>query len=202
MAFTYFFRDLQTLEFIAEHLVPFVSGRSRIRIWDAGCAMGQEAYTLAIILAERMGRFAFKNVQILASDIDGSNLFGEIISNGIYPEEEVKRIPADLLQKYFEPASKPGHFQIVEPIRSRVTFLRHDLLTLKPVGEDFCLVLCKNVLLHFQPHERVEVIRMYHGALTPGGYFATEQTQKMPDETARLFQQVVPNAQLFKKPAK
>ena len=199
MAFTYFFRDLQTLELIADHLIPFVSGRSRIRIWDAGCAMGQEAYTLAIILAERMGRFAFKNVQILATDIDGSDLFEDIIKNGVYPNEEIQRIPADLLEKYFQPAEKPGHSQLIDLIRQRVTYQKHDLLSLRSIGEEFCLVLCKNVLLHFQPQERTEVIRMYHQSLTPGGFFATEQTQKLPDGVSSLFEPVVSNAQLFKK---
>ncbi|HPB55993.1 MAG TPA: CheR family methyltransferase, partial [Candidatus Aminicenantes bacterium] len=68
MAFTFFFRDNHTLEQLVKHLLPTVQGRSNIKIWDAGCAMGPEPYTLAILFAEKMGKFAFKNVRIDASD--------------------------------------------------------------------------------------------------------------------------------------
>ncbi|HOD42580.1 MAG TPA: CheR family methyltransferase [Candidatus Wallbacteria bacterium] len=199
MAFTFFFRDLHTIELTVKHLLPFISGRNKVRIWDAGCAMGPEPYTVAIVLAENMGRFAFRNILFDATDIDESNTFEKIVTEGIYPEDELKRIPADIFEKYFKPADKPGFFMIDEAIRSRMQFKKHNLLSLKPVGEDYSLIICKNVLLHFQPEERVKVIKMFYDSLAPGGYFITEQTQKMPEELAHLFQKVVDDAQLFKK---
>jgi chemotaxis protein methyltransferase CheR len=199
MAFTFFFRDMQILELIIRHVVPFVVGSSRVRVWDAGCAMGQEAYSLAILFAENMGYFAFKNLQVHATDKEESNNFEEIIRSGIYQEEEVKRIPAELLQKYFMPVNQNSHFQVIDPIRSKIYYQRHDLLSLKPIGSGFSLILCKNVLLHFQAEERIKVIRMFHNALLPGGYFATEQTQKMPSEIERLFVKVAPDGEIFKK---
>lgn len=199
MAFTYFFRDSHTLELIVKLMAPEVMGRSRIRIWDAGCAMGPEPYTLAILCAEQFGRFAFKNLYIQATDIDESNNFGEVIAKGDYPAEEVERMPRELFQKYLRPGRQPGFFQVIDEIRSRVSFQRHNLLSLQPVGNNFSLVLCKNVLLHFQPQERVEVIRMFHQALAPEGFFATEQTQKLPPEVAPFFKQVAGDAQVFRK---
>jgi len=199
MAFTYFFRDLHTIEHIAKYLVHSTAGRSSVRIWDAGCASGQEPFTLAIILAESMGHFAFRNLRIEATDLDGSNLFGDIITKGIYPKGELERIPVAIFQKYFRQLHESNDFQIDEQIRARLTFQKHDLLSLSSIGEDFSLVLCKNVLLHLQPAERVEVIKMFYSALAPGGFLATEQTQKMPDEVAHLFEQVTPDAQLFRK---
>lgn len=199
MAFTYFFRDLHTLENISKYLVPSTAGRSAIRIWDAGCASGQEPYTLALVLAEAMGRFSFRNLQIEATDLDGSNLFGEIIAKGIYPREEVERIPAEILKKYFKPLSGGSHFEIDEQIRKRLTYQKHNLLSLVPIGKEFSLVLCKNVLLHLQETERIAVIKMFYNALTPGGFLATEQTQKMPEEVAPLFEQITPDTQLFRK---
>jgi len=199
MAFTYFFRDLHTIEHIARHVVPMVTGRHDIRIWDAGCASGQEAYTLAIVLAENMGKFAFKNVTIRATDIDSSSLFAKIIGDGVYPEEQVKRIPPDLLARYFEQLNGGDEYRIIDLIRSRVTYERHDLLSLQPPATGFSLILCKNVLLHFQAQERLEVIRMFHRTLVPGGFFATEQTQAMPEEVSSLFEKVTPDAQLFRK---
>jgi chemotaxis protein methyltransferase CheR len=199
MAFTYFFRDYHTLELITKHLVPSVAGRASVRVWDAGCASGQEPYTLAIILAETMGRFSFRNLHIEATDIDGSNLFGDIIAKGIYPREELERIPPEIFEKYFVKLGEGSHYQVDELIRSRLQFRKHDLLSLKPTGEGYSLVLCKNVLLHFQPAQRAAVINMFHAALAPGGLFATEQTQMMPDEAAHLFEQIADNAQLFRK---
>lgn len=68
-----------------------------------------------------------------------------------------------------------------------------------PIGQDFGLVLCKNVLLHFSEAQRIEVIRMFHGALMEGGFLAMEQTQKLPGEVEELFEPVVSNAQLYRK---
>lgn len=199
MAFTFFFRDLQTLENIVNKVAEQGAGRSRFAIWDAGCAMGQEPYSLAILLAEKMGRFAFKNLRIDATDIDNSNLFETIITNGVYPEPELQRIPRDLFEKYFRPAEKAGHCEIDYTIRSRIAFQRHDLLRLEPAGKDYTLIMCKNVLLHFTAEQRIDVIKMFHAALTPGGYFATEQTQKLPNEVAHLFTPVTAEVQLFRK---
>lgn len=199
MAFTFFMRDQPTLEHAADQMIPYASGRSRIKVWDAGCALGQETYTLAMILAERMNRFGFKNVRIDATDHDSANHFGEVVSEAVYHGDELKRTPADLLAKYFEPAAKPGYFRVRDELRSRVRFCYHDLLSLTPAGNDYCLVVCKNVLLHFQPGERVEVFRTFHKSLAPGGYLVTENTQKLPDEVSHLFTQVVADAKLYKK---
>ncbi|MGC9196893.1 MAG: CheR family methyltransferase [Syntrophobacteraceae bacterium] len=199
MAFTYFLRDMQTLERIVEHVVPYTSGRSRVRVWDAGCATGQEPYSLAMMFSEKMGNFGFKNLRIESTDLDDCSLFGDIIRTGLYKEEDVKRMPSDLFEKYFKPAEKPGYFTISELLRNRIEYKRHDLLSLKSIGEGFSLILCKNVLLHFEYPERIEVIKMFHSSLAPGGFFATEQTQKIPEEISHLFEQVVSDAQLFRR---
>jgi chemotaxis protein methyltransferase CheR len=197
MAFTFFFRDIQTLEVIAKHFIPYVAGRSKISVWDAGSAMGPEPYSLAIILAEQMGRFAFRNLYIYATDYEYE--FGKIINEGIYSWLEIERMPEEILKKYFVPEKEHERYKLVDPIRERVIFQHHDLLTLKPIGEGFSLILCKNVLLHFQPPERIEVMKMFHAALAPGGLFATEHTQKIPDEISHLFESVSSEAQLFRK---
>jgi chemotaxis protein methyltransferase CheR len=199
MAFTFFMRDEPTLQHAADHMISYASGRSKIKIWDAGCALGQETYTLAMIFAEKMNHFGFKNLRIHATDHDSANNFGTMVTNAVYPYEELQRTPVQLFTKYFEPADKPGQHRVIELLRDRVNFQYHDLLSYQPVGQDFCLVVCKNVLLHFQYAERVKVFRMFHRALAPGGYLATENTQKLPQEVAHLFQQVVPDAQLYKK---
>jgi chemotaxis protein methyltransferase CheR len=199
MAFTFFFRDQQVLEQVVEHVLPLIAGRSHPRVWDAGAAMGQEPYTLAIMFAAKMNRFAFNNLRIDASDLESTGQFARIIAAGVYEAEELSRLPAGILQQYFEPADKPGYYRVIDNIRRRIAFQQHDLLSFREIGEGYSLVLCKNVLLHFQPPERIEVLKMFHRALAPRGLFASEHTQEMPVELASMFERVIPNVQLFRK---
>ena len=198
MAFTFFFRDLEPLQHGVHFLLQTASGRTRVKVWDAGCAFGPEPYTLAILLAEAMNPFAFRNVQLVATDYDAPLL--ETMLEGVYPWEQVQRIPADLFQKYFTPvAEREGHFRIADVIRQRVEMVHHDLTSLTPVRDGFSLIVCKNVLLHLQPSQRIEVFRMFHRALEPGGILLTEHTQKMPEETGPLFEQLVSDSQVFRR---
>jgi chemotaxis protein methyltransferase CheR len=197
MAFTFFFRDQQVLERVVDHLLPILAGRSYPRVWEPGSAMGQEPYTLSIMLAERMGYFAFKNLHIDATDVEGQ--FARVVEAAEYPKDELERLPEGILEKYFEPADKADYFRVIASIRQPVVFHQHDLLSLREFGQGYSLVLCKNVLLHFQAAERIEVLRMFHRALAPGGLFASEQTQEMPPELSSLFERVVPDGQLFRR---
>ena len=199
MAFTYFFRDLQTLEMICNHSLPVLRSRQHINIWDAGCAMGPEPYTLAILIRENVGQMYYRNIRIFGTDIDGSNLFEEIIKDAAYPKDQVERIPKEIFEKYFVADEKEGYFRIIDEVKKIVTFQKHDLLSLVPIGKDFGLILCKNVLLHFSETQRVEVIKMFYDSLIEGGFLAMEQTQKLPKELEGLFEPVVSNAQLYKK---
>ena len=199
MAFTFFFRDQQVLEQVVEHLLPSLAGRSHPRIWDAGVAMGQEPYTLSIMLAARMNRFAFNNLRIDATDVESTGQFAQMIEAGVYLRDELSRLPEGILDQYFEPDDEPGRYRVIDSIRRRIVFQWHDLLSFQEIGQGYSLVLCKNVLLHFEPLGRIEVLRMFHRALAPGGLLATEHTQDMPQELASLFARVTPNVQLFRK---
>jgi chemotaxis protein methyltransferase CheR len=161
--------------------------------------MGPEAYTLAILLAGRLGRFAFRNLRIDATDIDETGQFEGLVRQAVYPSGELERMPPGILEQYFEPDGASGGYRLASQIRASVRFQRHDLLSLREIDGGFSMVVCKNVLLHFSHAQRVEVIRMFHRSLGPGGYFVTEHTQKLPAETAHLFEQVVAHGQLFRK---
>jgi len=200
MAFTFFFRDEQILSLAVEKFVPLTLGRSNVQILNAGCAMGMETYTFAIMLAEKMGKFALRNVKISAVDIDNENVdFGKTVREGIYNKEHLQRIPPELFDKYFTPAETPEHFKINQDLINLVSFQKYDLLTLQPLRHDYSLIICKNVLLHFNYQQRVEVIKMFHGMMLRGGLLAMENTQNMPDELSHLFQRVYSYAQLYEK---
>lgn len=197
MAFTYFFRDMHTLRLIEKRVIPQLRNRRYLSVWDAGCATGAEPYSLAIIFRENMGEFLFRNVRIYATDIDDG--FGAVVSAGLYREEEVKRIPRSLLEKYFVPAEVSGHFAIAKPIRNAVTFLRHDLTSLQPIRSGLCLIVCKNVLLHLSAEQVAPVIKMFHAALGEGGFLIMEQTQKMPWQAKTGFRRVAAGGQVFQR---
>lgn len=196
MAFTFFFRDTQTLQVLIEQALPVLCGQAFIRIWDAGCAHGPEPYTLAMLLHERMSDYVFRNVRIHATDVDRQ--FGPQISSGIYAEQEVERIPTPIRHRYFQAADEPGFVQVTDDIREKVSFAHHDLLGLKPLREDFSIIVCKNVLLHFDEGQRRQVFQMFHRALRPGGLLATEHTQKMPDGLGSLFEPINGYAQVYR----
>ena len=112
---------------------------------------------------------------------------------------ELRRLPTDFLDRYFQAAEEPEHFKIVHEIRSKVEFSVHDLLSLKPIREGFSFIVCKNVLLHFDERQRCDVLRMFHSAMRKDGMLAMEHTQKLPEELRCLFQQVAPHAQVYRK---
>ena len=111
MAFTFFFRDQHVLERVVEHSLPSLAGRNHPRIWDAGVAMGQEPYTVAILFAERMGHFAFNNLRIEATDVESTGQFAQIVEAAMYPREELSRLPAGHSRKVFRTGRRePGAF--------------------------------------------------------------------------------------------
>ena len=200
MAFTFFFRDEQILSLAVERLIPLTMGRSNVQILNAGCAMGMETYTFAILLAESMGRFALRNVKIHAIDIDNENVdFGKTVTEGIYHKEHLQRIPPDLFTKYFSPTENEDYYIVSDDLRNLVQFQQYDLLTLKPLRTDYSLIICKNVLLHFSYQQRVEVLTMYYNMLLKGGILIMENTQSMPEELNTKFKKLVDYAQLHEK---
>jgi len=200
MAFTFFFRDEQILSLAVQKLVQLTMGRSSVHVLNAGCAMGMETYTFAILLAENMGKFALRNVKIHAIDIDNENVdFGKTVTDGIYHKEHLQRIPPDLLNKYFSPTEKIDYYIINEDLRNLVTFKKYDLLTFQPLRNDYSIIICKNVLLHFNYQQRIDVLLMYHSMLLKGGLLVMENTQSMPEELTHLYKKLVNYAQLHEK---
>lgn len=200
MAFTFFFRDAQTLRLAIEHFHPYIQSRSKITIWSAGCAMGQEPYTFAILLREIIGPYLFRNAKIYATDLDQYGNYGRIINEGRYPAKDLERIPADILARYFtKDPDDPAQCIISDEIRYSVEFHKHDLLSFKPIRSGVHLIICKNVLLHFSPEERIKVLEMFWSSLEEAGFMLHEHTQKLPDELNGKFEQIVMNAQIFRK---
>jgi len=200
VAFTFFFRDQRVLDSIVQHVVPSALGRSMIRVWDAGCASGEEAYSVAMLLFENLWPFTCNNLRIDATDIEENSQFAETIATGMYSTDLLKGSPYQvLLAKYCHPASRAGYVEFDVALRDCIYYQRHDLLSLQSIGSNFSLVVCKNVLLHFAYKQRVDVIKMFYEALLAGGYLALDEFQELPAEVASLFVRVPDEGKLYRK---
>jgi chemotaxis protein methyltransferase CheR len=202
MAYTSFFRDADALKAISEIVIPAISHSRSIRVWDAGCASGEEPFTLAILFASRLGAFPFRNLDILATDYEESNYpqFAERIRAAEYSRQDIFWVPPAHREQYFESTDNPEMFRLTQPIRERVRYLQHDLLTLAPPETGHSLIVCKNVLMHFSPEHQVQVLQMFHRALLPGGYLALDGNQGLPEACVADFPRVEPGTPLYQKP--
>lgn len=200
MGFTFFFRDNHTIAQLISKIEDSFGTTSKIKIWDAGCSNGSEPFTLAIMLAEKLGeKDFFDRVTIYASDNNIETGFDRLVETGEYNYSLLSRMPDGILEKYFTKTADPNIYKVTNMILSRVKFVYHDLLTLKPFDSSFNIVFCKNVLLHLLPAERIEVVKMFHNSLLAKGLYCTEQTQPLPPGTETLFNKVVSDANVYIK---
>lgn len=198
MGFTFFFRDTHSLQQSINILVEKFAHSTNLSIWDAGCERGPEPITFAILLSESIDENMFDKFEFQLSDLDENNTFAGIIKDGIYKHEEIKRIPEEFFIKYFQDMGEEK-YKLIPKVHNKLKFLKHDLLTLSPIGGNYNLIICKNVLLHFHPDERVKVINMYYDSLCDNGLVLFEQTQKMPEELSSKFTKVISDASLYMK---
>jgi two-component system CheB/CheR fusion protein len=166
---THFFRDPATWEFLASTVVPDLIARHQpgtpLRIWSAGCASGEEAYTLAMIFAEALGPEAFRDVvKIYATDVDDDALAKARLAT--YTEREVADIPAELLERYFERGDARYVFR--KDLRRHVIFGRHDLIQDAPISR-IDLLVCRNTLMYFNAETQARILNRFQFALTDGG---------------------------------
>jgi two-component system CheB/CheR fusion protein len=166
---TSFFRDRPAWTYLAEEVIPpLVSapGSDPIRVWCAGCATGEEAYTIAILLAEALGEEQFKErVKIYATDADESAL--SHARHATYNPQAVKGVPEELLDRYFE--AGPQDYSFKPDLRRSVIFGRNDLVQDAPISR-VDLLLCRNVLMYFTPDTQSRILQRFNFALSDRGF--------------------------------
>lgn len=166
---TAFFRDADAWDYLrAEVLEPMVAAKpsdSMIRVWSAGCASGEEAYTLAMALSELLGVEQFKErVKIYATDVDEEQL--NEARQATYGEREVQVLPPDLVEKYFDQAN--GRFTFRKDLRRSVIFGRNDLVQDAPISR-IDLLTCRNTLMYFNAETQAKILGRFHFALADTG---------------------------------
>jgi chemotaxis protein methyltransferase CheR len=168
---TYFYRDVPQLEAFVNTVLPAVmqenQAASQIRIWSAGCATGDEPYTLAILLLEHPP-LAKWSIEILATDISDTVLHAA--RKGVYGPYAVRNVPTAILKKYF--TAEDGQYVLSPKVKSLVKFAKvnlYDRPRLKLIrGLD--VIFCRNCLIYFDDRARRQVVDDLYDCLKPNGY--------------------------------
>lgn len=169
---TEFFRNPDRFQVLKERYLPtLLQQRQTLRIWSAGCSQGSEVYTLALLVEQLTPA---RRHQFLATDIDEASLARA--RAGVYPESELRQVPADLRKNYFREAA--GGYQIAPQLRAQVEFRRHDLLR-DPFPVDMDLILCRNVVIYFTEQTKLDLYRRFFDSLRPGGVLFIGSTESI-----------------------
>jgi two-component system CheB/CheR fusion protein len=166
---TGFFRDPQTWEYLASEIVPqLVAARpadTPLRVWSAGCASGEEAYTLAMVFARVLGDDAFRDrVKIYATDVDEEALDSARL--GTYLPRQIEDVPREAIERFFERTGQRYVFR--KDLRRAVIFGRNDLIQDAPISR-IDLLVCRNTLMYFSAETQSQILRRFHFALDDDG---------------------------------
>ncbi|PYR32985.1 MAG: chemotaxis protein CheR [Acidobacteria bacterium] len=166
---TAFFRDESPWEFIRDSVIPEMLAGLRsddpIRVWSAGCASGEEAYSIAMLLAEALGREPFvRRVKIYATDVDEEAL--NEARRATYAARDVEAVLPGLGEKYFQ---RDGEFfSFDKDLRRSVIFGRHNLIQDAPISR-INLLMCRNTLMYFNAETQSRILKRFHYALVESG---------------------------------
>jgi two-component system CheB/CheR fusion protein len=195
---TDFFRDPQTWEYLAEEIVPqLIAARpadSPLRVWSAGCASGEEAYTIAMVLARVLGEDEFRErVKIYATDVDEEAL--DFARLGAYSPRQIEDVPRDALDRFFERTEQRYVFR--KDLRRCVIFGRNDLVQDAPISR-IDLLVCRNTLMYFTAETQSQSLRRFHFALDDEGVLLLGKSEMLITH-ADLFTPVDLKRRVFRK---
>ena len=175
---TAFFRDPEIWSYLESDVVPAIikgSNDGPIRIWCAACASGEEAYSIAMLFAEALGRDAFiERVKIYGTDVDEHALVES--RQASYAEKKLEPVPAELRKKYFK--KQNGQYGFDKELRRALIFGRHDLVHDVPISH-VNLLLCRNVLMYFNAETQTKVMSNLHFAVKDDGFLVLGKAEML-----------------------
>lgn len=196
-----FFRDASCWDYVTAEIIPrIIAGKSQsepIRVWSAGCASGEEAYTLAMVLASVLGIEQFRErVKIFATDIDSEALAQA--RAGRYFSSQVVDIPPSLLNQYFERTEDCYVFR--QDLRRSILWSRHNMIDDAPMSK-IDLLVCRNALIYFNIEAQTRVLARFYFSLLDSGFLFLGRADGLPTHT-NFFAPVCPPQHIFTKVAK
>ncbi len=193
---TYFFRHRTHFDLLSTRILPeIISSRPNINIWSAGCATGEETYSIAVTLHEYLPSLDQSTIRLMGTDINAHSL--DTARRGIYRTWAFRGTENNFEKQYFD--RHEGGFQIKPFIRSMVTFRQTNLLAGSPIPQ--CQVIfCCNVLLYFQESVVKQVEDVLFEALSPGGWLILGPAEAARHNRERWITHIFPGAVVYQKP--
>jgi chemotaxis protein methyltransferase CheR len=194
--YTMFLRDFDVYLYLEKVLFPKLFAASAIRIWSAGCATGEEPYSLAILVHEVLGQsLANHHVSIIASDIDKDAL--EKAARGKYLKKQLHGLSNSIIEKYFMVDGE--QFRVKDFVKRIIHFEQQDLMK-ESLHKSLDLILCRNVMIYFSKESQQKIHMNFFNALRDGGYFITGKSEMLSGEPSRKFQPIDVRCRVYQKP--
>jgi chemotaxis methyl-accepting protein methylase len=194
---TKFFRNVETWDALRPHLAGLWTARredgGRLRVWSAGCASGEEPYTIAVLLAETLGDDMLDHASIDATDIDRLSL--ERTRQAQYADTAFTEMPPHLKRRYFV------NGQPVARIRDLLRVLAHDLTREPPPRPAYDLIACRNVVIYFERDAQERLFESFVRALAPGGVLLLGKVETLFGPARERLTLIDPRERIYVKPA-
>jgi two-component system, chemotaxis family, CheB/CheR fusion protein len=194
---TEFFRDREAFEALEQKVIPeLLKGKGAgdaVRIWVPGCATGEEAYSLAMLLCEQAPEGERPQLQVFASDIDERSL--DVARTGRFPASIEQQVSPERLKRFF--VREDGSYRVIAELREMCLFSKHDLLRDPPFSR-LDLISCRNLLIYIDVDLQKRIIPLFHYALRDGGYLFLGASENVTRHAA-LFETVDRSNRIFHK---
>ncbi|HAH20533.1 MAG: hypothetical protein A2Y00_05070 [Omnitrophica WOR_2 bacterium GWF2_43_52] len=196
---TEFFRDPDVFEAFKKNVLAGLITRKAasdfrsLRIWSSACASGEEAYSLAILIKEELKDNRHLVVKILATDIDAQAL--EKAKKAAYPLKELKKIPRDILKKYFTTVDSETYY-LTDEIKQMVKFQQHNIFH-TPGFKNIDVIFCRNIMIYLSRQQMIELFKKFHQLLNPGGFLVLGKVESLWERA--LFIPVDLRAKIYQK---
>jgi chemotaxis protein methyltransferase CheR len=195
-----FFRNPDTFQILEQKTLPDLcrqartAGRTELTLWSAGCASGEEPYSLALLVDELAATDL--DIRILATDVSEPVL--DLARTGYFDSTRMKEVPNEVLEKYFHVEN--GRYQLIERIRDKVEFLRHNIMTDSDYPEAD-LILCRNVLIYFTRQEQERILSRFAVALPEDGALVLGRSETMADSVRCYYHSEFPVERVYRRTA-
>jgi chemotaxis methyl-accepting protein methylase len=200
---TKLFRNAETWSAVAATVLPALWATTAIRLncWVAGCASGEEAYTVAALWMQlataQHEPDSASRVRITASDIDHDSLVAA--EAGVYADESFAEVPAGVRASWFAKSEQAAHWTAGPELRSLVRFERRDLLLDAPPAVAMHLITCRNVIIYFDRESQEALMQRFHDALAPGGYLVLGKVETLFGPSRALFETVDSRQRIYRR---
>ena len=165
---TDFFREIQHFDFMTEKILPNLKSK-RLRIWSSACSSGEEPYSIAMLLAEKIPDFSNWDIRILATDLSTDILTQA--QKGIYTNKVIEPVPKPWQKKYLKAADPDKTtYQVIPQLRKLVNFARLNLMEEFPMKGPFDIIFCRNVMIYFDKPTQVKLIKKFCKLLPKDGH--------------------------------